>query len=189
MLKSTASTLLRRGIKSSSKSTTKPAAAISPTRSFAAAATTSEDEPLVKTSLYNLHKELGGDMVPFAGYELPVLYKSENGGVMKEHLWCRSDGKASLFDVSHMGQIKWHGKDRVAFLEKIVVGDIEGLDANSGCLSLVTNVNGGIIDDTVEVNASQPSKPTTKQQWNSIDDAYIIDSSSCLAFFDKIQAN
>ena len=148
MLKSTASTLLRRGIKSSSKSTTKPAAAISPTRSFAAA-TTSEDEPLVKTSLYNLHKELGGDMVPFAGYELPVLYKSENGGVMKEHLWCRSDGKASLFDVSHMGQIKWHGKDRVAFLEKIVVGDIEGLDANSGCLSLVTNVNGGIIDDTV----------------------------------------
>ena len=149
MLKSTASTLLRRGIKSSSKSTTKPAAAISPTRSFAAAATTSEDEPLVKTSLYNLHKELGGDMVPFAGYELPVLYKSENGGVMKEHLWCRSDGKASLFDVSHMGQIKWHGKDRVAFLEKIVVGDIEGLDVNSGCLSLVTNVNGGIIDDTV----------------------------------------
>lgn len=63
------------------------------------------DEPLVKTALYDLHKELGGDMVPFAGYELPVLYKGENGGVMKEHLWCRSDGKASLFDVSHMGQV------------------------------------------------------------------------------------
>ena len=42
--------------------------------------------PLVKTALYDLHVEIGGDMVPFAGYELPVLYKGENGGVMKEHL-------------------------------------------------------------------------------------------------------
>ena len=69
-------------------------------------ATTAADETLVKTALYDLHKELGGDMVPFAGYKLPVLYKGgENGGVMKEHLWCRADGKASLFDVSHMGQV------------------------------------------------------------------------------------
>lgn len=65
---------------------------------------TASSEPLVKTALFDLHKELGGDMVPFAGYELPVLYKGENGGVMKEHLWCRS--KASLFDVSHMGQVR-----------------------------------------------------------------------------------
>jgi aminomethyltransferase len=169
---------------------------------------------LVKTSLYDLHKELGGDMVPFAGYELPVLYKGsgENGGVMKEHLWCRAEGKSSLFDVSHMGQvrrksgtnrvylvgrfyapamywhvvqrslghlakstcqrnvhvscliyytlsgppflqIRWHGKDRVAFLEKIVVGDIGGLAEGSGCLSLVTTEMGGIIDDTVITNA------------------------------------
>ena len=62
-------------------------------------------EPLVKTALFDIHKELGGDMVPFAGYELPVLYKGDNGGVMKEHLWCREEGKASLFDVSHMGQV------------------------------------------------------------------------------------
>lgn len=70
------------------------------TRGFANA------ENLVKTACYDLHKELGGDMVPFAGYELPVLYKGENGGVMKEHLWCRADGKAALFDVSHMGQVR-----------------------------------------------------------------------------------
>ena len=63
-------------------------------------------ETLVKTALYDMHKELGGDMVPFAGYELPVLYKGgDNSGVMKEHLWCRADGKAALFDVSHMGQV------------------------------------------------------------------------------------
>lgn len=78
------------------------------TRSFAAAAAASETAPLVKTALYDLHKELGGDMVPFAGYELPVLYKapSVNGGVLKEHLWCRSEGKSALFDVSHMGQVR-----------------------------------------------------------------------------------
>lgn len=82
------------------------AAKITMARHFAAAAASSE--PLVKTSLYNLHVDLGGDMVPFAGYELPVLYKgTENGGVMKEHLWCRSEGKASLFDVSHMGQVRF----------------------------------------------------------------------------------
>lgn len=69
-------------------------------------ATASSSEALVKTACYDLHKELGGDMVPFAGYELPVLYKGEHGGVMKEHLWCRETGKASLFDVSHMGQVR-----------------------------------------------------------------------------------
>jgi len=110
-------------------------------------------EPLVKTALYDMHKELGGEMVPFAGYELPVLYKAENGGVMKEHLWCRAEGKCAMFDVSHMGQIRWHGKDRADFLEKIVVGDIKGLAPNTGLLSLVTNENGGIIDDTVITNA------------------------------------
>mmetsp|Transcript_5712 Transcript_5712/g.6261 ORF Transcript_5712/g.6261 Transcript_5712/m.6261 type:complete len:424 (-) Transcript_5712:33-1304(-) len=114
------------------------------TRSFASG-------DLVKTALYDFHKELGGDMVPFAGYELPVLYKGDNGGVMKEHLWCRS--KASLFDVSHMGQILWHGKDRIKFLEKVVVGDIAGLKPGQSCLSLITNEKGGIIDDTVITNA------------------------------------
>lgn len=66
-------------------------------------------ENLVKTALNQWHRDLGGEMVPFAGYELPVLYKGDkapNGGVMKEHLWCRSEGKSSLFDVSHMGQVR-----------------------------------------------------------------------------------
>jgi aminomethyltransferase len=52
-----------------------------------------------------------------------------------------------------MGQIRWHGKDRAKFLETLVVGDIAGLAPGQGCLSLVTNENGGIIDDTVITNA------------------------------------
>jgi hypothetical protein len=50
-------------------------------------------------------------------------------------------------------KIRWHGKDRVKFVEKMVVGDIQGLDKNHGCLSLITNDQGGIMDDTVIVNA------------------------------------
>lgn len=92
-------------------------------------------------------------MVPFAGYELPVLYKGDNGGVMNEHLWCRAEGKCAMFDVSHMGQIRWHGKDRAEFIESVVVSDIKGLAPNSGLLSLITNADGGVIDDTVICNA------------------------------------
>lgn len=168
-------------------------------------------------------------MVPFAGYELPVLYDTEWGGIVKgewvclapagrkrmvlalcchacavmlphappnhhilshkttnrtEHLHCRA--KASVFDVSHMGQIKcvptvcnvvepasflsgshhhptpkshppastrWFGKDRVKFLETLVVGDIAGLATGEARLSLLTNKDGGIIDDTIITNA------------------------------------
>ena len=57
------------------------------------------DTPLLRTPLYDLHVELGGKMVPFAGYEMPVQYPA---GILKEHLHTRAE--AGLFDVSHMGQ-------------------------------------------------------------------------------------
>lgn len=96
-----------------------------------------------------MHIDMKGKMVPFAGYELPVLYEQEGGGVMNETLHCRAPGKASVFDVSHMGQIKWTGKDAADFLEKCVVGDIKGLKSGEGRLTLITNATGGIVDDTV----------------------------------------
>jgi aminomethyltransferase len=55
-----------------------------------------------KTALHKYHSEaLGGKLVEFAGYEMPVLYSGENGGVMKEHLYTRKS--CGIFDVSHMG--------------------------------------------------------------------------------------
>lgn len=63
-------------------------------------------------------------MVEFAGYYLPVQYGE---GLMKEHLRTRAADGAGLFDVSHMGQLRWHGKDAADFLETVVVGDIKGL--------------------------------------------------------------
>ena len=83
-------------------------------------------------------------MVEFAGYEMPVNYKE---GVMKEHLFCRES--SSLFDVSHMGQVKIHGRKRLEFIEKLVVGDIAGLAVNCSTLSLILNQNAGVIDDTI----------------------------------------
>lgn len=109
------------------------------------------EEKLLKTAFYDLHLELGGKMVPFAGYNLPVQY--EGLGVLKEHLHTRQAGQASLFDVSHMGQIRWHGKDRVKFIEKMVVGDIASLAEGEAKLSLIMNEQGTIVDDTVITNA------------------------------------
>ena len=110
-----------------------------------------ESGPLIKTSLYDLHLSIGGKMVPFAGYELPVQY--EGLGVLKEHNLTRAEGSATIFDVSHMGQILWRGKDAVKFLEKMVVGDIAGLKEGEAKLSLIMNDKGGIVDDTVITNA------------------------------------
>ena len=77
----------------------------------------------------------------------------EGAGVLREHLHTRAPSSASLFDVSHMGQIRWHGKDAVKFIEEMVVGDIASLKEGQAKLSLIMNEDGGIVDDTVIANA------------------------------------
>src|SRR3546814_16580595 len=74
------------------------------------------------TVLFDLHRELGGKMVPFAGYALPVQYPA---GIMAEHQHTRE--AATLFDVSHMGQLRLDGADRAATLEALVPVDVAGL--------------------------------------------------------------
>ena len=69
-------------------------------------------EILKKTPLHALHLELGGKMVPFAGYDMPVQYPA---GILKEHLHTRAG--AGLFDVSHMGQAFLSGADPAKALE------------------------------------------------------------------------
>jgi aminomethyltransferase len=96
---------------------------------------------LLKTPLWALHKELGGKMVAFAGYDMPVQY--EGAGVLKEHLHTRQH--AGLFDVSHMGQALLTGE--VEALEKIVPGSIAGLEPEKMRYTLLLNDEGGIIDD------------------------------------------
>ncbi len=97
---------------------------------------------LLQTPLHALHLELGAEMVPFAGYAMPVRYPM---GIIAEHLHCRE--KAALFDVSHMGQFKLAGDDAIAELEKLVPGDITSLKTGRMRYSLFTNDQGGILDD------------------------------------------
>jgi aminomethyltransferase len=100
------------------------------------------DEPLRQTPLHALHVALGARMVPFAGYEMPVQYKT---GIIAEHLHTRA--QAGLFDVSHMGQIALHGAGAAAALERLVPGDLTGLAVGRMGYTLLLNDAGGIIDD------------------------------------------
>ncbi len=107
---------------------------------------------LNRTVLYDLHIELGGKMVPFAGYEMPVQYPM---GVMKEHLFTRRH--AGLFDVSHMGQILLSAKsgsveDAALALERLVPVDILGLKEGRQRYAMFTNDDGGIMDDLMVAN-------------------------------------
>ncbi|OMH34021.1 glycine cleavage system aminomethyltransferase GcvT [Motiliproteus sp. MSK22-1] len=105
------------------------------------------NNPLAKTPLYDLHVKLGGKMVPFAGYEMPVQYPM---GVKKEHLHTRS--QAGLFDVSHMGQVRLKGENAAAALEKLVPVDIIDLPSGKQRYALFTNDNGGVMDDLMVSN-------------------------------------
>src|SRR5512140_1516770 len=110
------------------------------------------DEPLKHTPLHALHVELGGRMVPFAGYEMPVQFKP---GVLKEHLHTRA--AAGLFDVSHMGQIVVRAKsgdarDAARALERLVPVDVLGLPPWRLRYAFFTNAHGGILDDLMVAN-------------------------------------
>ncbi len=109
------------------------------------------DDGLLKLGLHDLHVALGGKMVPFAGYEMPVQYTS---GVMKEHLHTRS--AAGLFDVSHMGQVILRAKGsmdelKLAF-EALMPVDVLGLAEGRQRYGLFTNETGGILDDLMFTN-------------------------------------
>ncbi|KAK4537843.1 hypothetical protein CDCA_CDCA14G3868 [Cyanidium caldarium] len=108
------------------------------------------EDSLKKTALYDKHVERGGRMVPFAGHWLPLMYTGPHGGIKAEHLHVRRS--AGVFDVSHMGQVRVYGKDRVRFLERLVVADVAALGAGHATLSLLTTEHGGIIDDTIVTN-------------------------------------
>nr|XP_020645293.1 aminomethyltransferase, mitochondrial isoform X1 [Pogona vitticeps] len=110
----------------------------------------SGQETLKQTPLYDFHRHHGGKMVAFAGWSLPVQYTHSH---LESHLHTRQH--CSLFDVSHMLQTKVFGRDRVKFLESLVVGDIAELKPNQGTLSLFTNEKGGILDDLIVTSTSE----------------------------------
>ena len=99
----------------------------------------------LKTALYDFHISVGGKMVPFAGYQMPVQYPE---GIMKEHLHVRAN--AGIFDVSHMGQFSIYGTEEEYLpLEKIVPIDLKSLNNNQSKYTVLMNKDGGIDDDLI----------------------------------------
>jgi aminomethyltransferase len=97
---------------------------------------------LLHTPLAALHRELGAQIVPFAGWAMPLRYPA---GVLEEHRHTRS--AASLFDVSHMGQIWVRGADPAVALEQLVPADLIGLAPGRQRYALLTDEAGFILDD------------------------------------------
>jgi aminomethyltransferase len=96
-----------------------------------------------KTPLYDLHELWEGKLVPFTGYLLPIQYAS---GIIAEHKHTRT--KASLFDVSHMGQVKLSGSsDICGLLEKLVPADLSELAPYQMTYTFFSTRNGGVLDD------------------------------------------
>ena len=97
-----------------------------------------------KTALYDLHIKSGARMVCFAGYQLPVSYSP---GIIKEH--CHTRHYAGLFDISHMGQIHLSGEQAGIELERLVPGNLQGLKNHRQRYTVLTNQQGGILDDLI----------------------------------------
>jgi len=101
-------------------------------------------EALKHTPLYDEHVALGGKIVPFAGYALPVQYPT---GITAEHHAVR--GAAGLFDVSHMGEFVIRGGDALALVQHLTVNDASRLEVGQCQYSAMCREDGGIIDDLV----------------------------------------
>ena len=99
---------------------------------------------LKQTPLYDLHRQLGAKMTAFAGYTMPVQYAK---GIIYEHVHCRS--RAGFFDISHMGQCRILGENAAAALEKLMPGGILDLVVGRQKYTLLTNQQGGVIDDII----------------------------------------
>lgn len=88
-------------------------------------------------------------MVDFAGYSMPVQYKTGHHklSIIDSTKWTRES--ASLFDVSHMCSIRWTGKDAYDFVEKMTTIDVHSMAPNTGGLTVIPNERGGVIDDSM----------------------------------------
>ncbi len=122
---------------------------------------------LQRTSLFDLHHSLGGKIVPFAGWEMPVQY----AGVRAESLAVRAG--CGLFDVSHMGQLDARGEGVTEALNKIVSADWSRVSVGLAAYALLLNLSGGVHDDIMGYRLSEnhwlivvnASRAQSDEQW------------------------
>ncbi len=97
---------------------------------------------LRRTPLYDLHRQAGAKLVPFAGWEMPVQYPA---GILAEHHAVRTG--AGVFDVSHMGEFEITGPDRNAFVNRITCNDVSALEPGGVQYSAILTPEGTFVDD------------------------------------------
>lgn len=93
------------------------------------------------TALTAIHENLGAKMLPFAGYNMPILYE----GVNAEHETVRNS--VGVFDVSHMGEFLLFGENALALIQKVTSNDASVLTIGKAQYSCLPNNDGGIVDD------------------------------------------
>src|SRR6185369_5906620 len=94
-----------------------------------------------RTPLFAAHQKLGGKLIEFGGWEMPVQYTS----ITDEHLAVRTAG--GIFDISHMGEVLVEGSAAETFLNLVLTNDIRKLIEGQGQYTLMCNERGGVIDD------------------------------------------
>lgn len=104
---------------------------------------------MLRTPLYDFHVSHGAKMVEFAGWEMPMFYAwaAGGGGIQDEHRQVRSSG--GLFDVSHMGRFRAHGRHAARLLERVCTRSIRDMKPQTCRYGLVLNQRGGIMDDVI----------------------------------------
>src|SRR5262245_22260579 len=100
-------------------------------------------QTLRRTPLHQQHVDAGARLVPFAGWEMPVQYE----GVIPEHRAVRAD--AGVFDVSHMGELEVEGPRALELLQAMLSNDVAKLAEGEAQYTLLTNEDGGIVDDLI----------------------------------------
>jgi aminomethyltransferase len=104
-----------------------------------------------RTPLFDRHLALGARMVPFAGYEMPVFYE----GLISEHKAVRGDSGA--FDASHMGVLEIDGREAHEGLQGLLSNDLDRIGPGQAQYELMTNEQGGIVDDLIVYRRSAES--------------------------------
>ena len=105
--------------------------------------TSTEKSSLKNTPFATLHDQYGGQMVDFTGWNLPIRYTS----ILEEHRQVRTSG--GFFDVSHMGRLRFRGRDAARCLDRICTRQIQGMAEGQCRYSLVCNAKGGCRDDVL----------------------------------------
>jgi aminomethyltransferase len=97
--------------------------------------------PLKRTPLHAAHVRLGARMIGFGGWDMPVQYR----GIVEEHRTTRA--AAGCFDVSHMGEFEFRGRDAIQALQRLTTNDVGALKVGQVQYSLLCYEDGGIVDD------------------------------------------